>query len=188
MFIEHEEKKIFISSVTKKDMILGDKDIKEALNKGEIKIDPLHEDTIRENGVDLRLGRDFIRLRNFKEIYDSKSKTGEFQKEETNEFVIEPNERILTVTEEDISISNNLVGFVNLRSSYARVGIIIPPTIVDAGFSGKLTIELIGSEFPIRLHAGDRFLHVVFAKTISPVENPYKGKYAGKATVETAKF
>ncbi|MBE5729799.1 dCTP deaminase, partial [Candidatus Parvarchaeota archaeon] len=104
------------------------------------------------------------------------------------EFVIEPNERILTVTEEDISISNNLVGFVNLRSSYARVGIIIPPTIVDAGFSGKLTIELIGSEFPIRLHAGDRFLHVVFAKTISPVENPYKGKYAGKATVETAKF
>ncbi|MBE5730190.1 dCTP deaminase, partial [Candidatus Parvarchaeota archaeon] len=108
-------------------MILGDKDIKEALNKGEIKIDPLHEDTIRENGVDLRLGRDFIRLRNFKgDIYDSKSKTGEFPKEETDEFVIEPNERILTVTEEDISISNNLVGFVNLRSSYARVGIIIP--------------------------------------------------------------
>ncbi|MCW1293983.1 MAG: dCTP deaminase, partial [Candidatus Parvarchaeota archaeon] len=108
--------------------------------------------------------------------------------EKAQEFIINPNERILSVTKENISLSNNLIGFVNLRSSYARIGIIIPPTIVDAGFSGKLTIEMIGSEFPIKLHADDRFLHLVFSRTISPVENPYRGKYANKGGVETAKF
>ena len=50
-------------------------------------------------------------------------------------------------------------------------------TIVDAGFEGTLTIELVGGEFPVRLYRGDRFLHLVFAKLTGPVEKPYRGRY-----------
>ncbi len=50
-------------------------------------------------------------------------------------------------------------------------------TIVDAGFEGTLTIELVGGEFPVKLYRGDRFLHLVFAKLTGPVEKPYRGRY-----------
>jgi len=61
-------------------------------------------------------------------------------------------------------------------------------TIVDAGFEGNLTIELIGSAFPVRLYAGERFIHLVFAKLTSPVEKPYKGKYQRQRGVTLPKF
>ncbi|MFP3225303.1 MAG: dCTP deaminase, partial [Sulfolobaceae archaeon] len=43
-------------------MILGDRDLKYYLEKGWIIIDPLKEDTIRENGVDLRVGGEIARF------------------------------------------------------------------------------------------------------------------------------
>jgi len=61
-------------------------------------------------------------------------------------------------------------------------------TIVDAGFEGNLTIELIGSGFPVKLYAGERFVHLVFAKLTSPVEKPYKGKYQRQRGVTLPKF
>jgi dCTP deaminase len=80
------------------------------------------------------------------------------------------------------------MGFVNLRSSYARIGLTIPPTIVDANFEGQLTIELVGGDFPVKLYAGDRFLHVVFARLSSIVEKPYSGKYQGQKGVRLPSF
>ena len=79
---------------------------------------------------------------------------------------------------------NNLMGFVNLRSTFARFGLIIPPTIIDAGFCGRLTIEVLGSSFPIRIPVGTRFLHVVFSKLLNPVETVYKGKYQNQKNIE----
>ncbi|MEM4769207.1 MAG: dCTP deaminase, partial [Saccharolobus sp.] len=42
-------------------MIFSDRDLKYYLEKGWIKIEPLREDTIRENGVDLRIGNEIVR-------------------------------------------------------------------------------------------------------------------------------
>jgi len=79
------------------------------------------------------------------------------------------------------------MAFVNLRSSFARLGLLIPPTIVDAGFEGQLTIELIGSSFPVKLKKGTRFLHLIFDRTLTPVEYPYRSKYQGQRGVTLTK-
>jgi dCTP deaminase len=71
----------------------------------------------------------------------------------------------------------DLMGFVQLRSTYARLGLALPPTIIDANFSGQLTLEVLGGSFPVKIYAGDRFCHIIFAKLTSPVEKPYIGKY-----------
>jgi dCTP deaminase len=159
-------------------MILGDRDLKYYLEKGWIVIDPLRQDSIRENGVDLRVGNEIARFKKVDgtiSIDDDISQL--FVKETGEEFVISPHEHVLLVTEEYVKLPNDIMAFVNLRSSFARLGLFIPPTIVDAGFEGQLTIEVVGSEIPVRLKMGQRFLHLIFARTLTPVENPYRGKY-----------
>jgi len=165
-------------------MILGDRDLKYYLEKGWIVIKPLKDDSIRENGVDMRVGGEIARFKMTDELFeDGKDVSRFFQKEIGDEFVINPNEHVLLSTEEYLRLPSDIMAFVNLRSSFARLGLTIPPTIVDAGFEGQLTIELVGSTFPIKLKRDTRLLHLIFAKTLSPVERVYQGRYQGQTGV-----
>ncbi len=164
-------------------MILSDWDIKVYIEKKLLVIDPLYPDTIRENGVDLRFGREFCRFKkNVNTIIDSKNFDPKSFLEcttvdEDEGFVINPLEHVLSTTEEWVELPHDLIGFVNLRSTFARQGLYIPPTIIDAGFKGNITIEIIGGSLPVKVYPGQRFIHVIFARTSSPVYRPYKGKY-----------
>jgi len=173
-------------------MILGDRDLRYYIKKGLIVVDPFDESIIRENGLDLRLGGEIARMRNPGEPFDTKNPPSDYSKyyviERGDSFIIHPHEHVLLTTLEYIKLPDDIMAFVNLRSTYARLGIYAPPTIVDAGFEGTLTIELVGGQFPVKLYKGERFLHLVFAKTTSPVERPYRGKYQGQRGVMLPKF
>lgn len=55
----------------------------------------------------------------------------------------------------------------------------VPPTIIDAGFEGNVTIEVINNSGNYMvLRPGMRFLHVVLVKTIG--EAKYLGRYLGQ--------
>jgi len=170
-------------------MILGDRDLKYYLEKGLIKIVPFSEEIIRENGVDLRIGSSFAKLKRNNRVFKLGEKIEDFYETiNSNEIVIYPHEHILMTTLEYLELPNDVMAFVNLRSTFARLGLSIPPTIVDAGFKGQLTIEVVGSEFPIKLESGQRFLHLIFARTLTPVEKPYNGKYQNQQEVTLPKF
>lgn len=172
-------------------MILSDFDLWNYIKNGRLIIEPFHEEVVRENGLDLRLGRQIARMKKSAKIFDVHNdyNIGEFYEiEEADSFIINPGEHVLLHTMEYIKLPLDLMGFVNLRSSYARIGLSIPPTIIDANFEGQLTIELIGGEFPVRLHSGDRFIHVVFARLSSPVEKPYCGRYQCQRGVRLPSF
>ncbi len=168
-------------------MILSDWDIRVYLEKKLLVIDPLFEDTVRENGVDLRLGEVFCRFKKSKDVIDTlKQGVNDFLEcfeVKDSGFVINPLEHILTTTLEYVEFPQDLVGLVNLRSTFARYGLYIPPTVIDSGFKGNVTIELIGSTLPIKVYPKQRFLHVVLLRTSSPVYKPYSGKYQGQRGV-----
>ncbi|MCS7094890.1 MAG: dCTP deaminase [Thaumarchaeota archaeon] len=166
-------------------MILSDFDLWNYIKSGRMVIDPIHGDTVRENGLDLRIGDEMARLKSTGEVLDTYDGDVSrfYELERGASFVIRPREHVLMHTVEYISMPRDLMGFVNLRSTFARLGLSIPPTIIDANFEGQLTIEMVGGEFPVRLHAGQRFLHVVFAKLTSEVSSPYRGKYQGQRGV-----
>ncbi|MEN3047755.1 MAG: dCTP deaminase [Candidatus Caldarchaeales archaeon] len=166
-------------------MILSDFDLWNYIKSGRLRVDPIFEDTVRENGLDLRIGEEIARLRPVEEVLDTMDGDVRrfYQIERGGSFVIRPREHVLLHTVEYVSMPKDLMGFVNLRSTFARLGLSIPPTIIDADFEGQLTIEMVGGEFPVRLHAGQRFLHVVFAKLTSEVSSPYRGKYQGQKGV-----
>jgi dCTP deaminase len=63
------------------------------------------------------------------------------------------------------------------------MGLFIPPTVVDAGFYGTLTIEIRGGTFPVKAYSGDRFMHLVISDEISYSSKVYRGKYAGEISV-----
>lgn len=172
-------------------MILGNKDIKEYLDSGKLVISPLSEDTIRENGVDLRIGDEIMRFIQPSvevDVNDKGALEKIYKMEKIDDyFTLNPNERVLVKIKEHIKMPNDLVGFSNIRSTFARLGVIIPPTIADAGFEGDLTILVVGGNVPIKVKTGTRFLHLVFSKTRSEVTKPYAGKYQKSGGVTGAK-
>ena len=172
-------------------MILGNSDIHRYINNKLLIITPFKEEIIRENGIDLRLGKQIARLKQTESIFDTHKKIENpeqfYECEEVDSFIIKPFERLLVCTLEIIELNRDLMGFVNLRSSYARVGLTLPPTIIDAGFRGQLTIEIIGGAFPVRLYTGDRFVHIILAKLTSESVS-YNGSYLNQKGVAFPNF
>ena len=130
-------------------MILSGRDIQWYIDQKKLVVSPVEPIQFQQNGIDLYL--------------------------ESWEF---PNEKgfCLGVSREWIEVPDDLMAFVEIRSTWGRRGFLLPPTIVDAGFKGHLTFEIlwVGDTGPRPV--GERFVHLIFAKLTSPSE-PYKGKY-----------
>lgn len=173
-------------------MILSDFDLTWYLRSGRLVIDPYDDEIVRENGIDLRIGGEVAKLKPVNKVLDSRNGSidlSEFYEIMVGEeFTLHPNEKVLITTLEYVKIPNDIMGFVELRSSFARLGLSIPPTIIDAGFEGNITLEVHGSVFPIKIYKGQRFAHVIFSKTLNPVMKPYRGKYQGQKGVTLPKF
>ncbi len=170
---------------------MSDYDILTYVKSGEITIDPLDKEIIRENGLDLRLGDHYCLLKNTSKVLDPRNPLDSrefYECSSSDEIIVPPNSHMLLHTLEYIGLPSYIAGLVNLRSTWARTGIYVPATVVDAGFKGQLTIEVIGSSFPVKLYAGDRFLHLVLVKLGTPTTKPYSGSYLGQRGVRLPKF
>ncbi len=173
-------------------MMLSGKEILKLVSEGKLRIEPFAEEIVRENGVDLRIGDEIAILLNNPEPIDPEH----LEEVDIREYykivkvdegvVIQPYMKILVSTFEYIKMPADVAGLVELRSTFARLGLSIPPTVVDAGFEGQITLEVHGGAFPVILRRGVRFAHIVFFKVEGePV--PYKGKYQGQRGVTLPK-
>lgn len=172
-------------------MILGDKQIKKYIKEGKLVIKPFKEDIVRENGLDLHLGGTIGRFKKESGVIDPLGEddlSRHYDIVEGDEFIIEPHESILIHTIEYIEMPTDIVGLINLRSSYARIGISIPPTIVDAGFKGELTIQLTNGSLPVKLYKGERIIHLILVKLHDSVERAYQGVYSGQRGIQIPIF
>jgi dCTP deaminase len=141
-------------------MILTGRDIQWYISTGKLTIQPASSEQFQQNGVDLILDAIDMRDRG-----DPRFKLG--------------------CTAEILTLPDDLMAFVELRSTWARQGFFLPPTIVDAGFSGQLTLELLNfgrNAFPV----GERFVHLIFARLSGPTE-PYRGKYQNQSGITGAR-
>ena len=162
-------------------MILNRDEILKLISEEKLKISPFYDDSVRENGIDLRVGRGIARLKNINNVLDPVKDdiNTYYEFQEDASYVIKPDELVLIHTLEYIELPNNVVGLINLRSSYARLGLTIPPTVVDAGFKGELTIQMRGGSFPIKIRVGDRLIHLILIWA-KEVRHGYRGKYTGQ--------
>lgn len=139
-------------------MILSGRDIRWYIDTGKLKIEPVEDEQFQQNGIDLIL-----------EAVDG------------TPCVFEPLTFYLSGTRETLTVPDDLMAFVELRSTWARTGLMLPPTIVDAGFNGNLTLEIFAAK-AVPVPYGERFAHLIFAKLTGP-SLPYAGKYQGQRGV-----
>ncbi|MBP1449016.1 MAG: dCTP deaminase [Thermoproteus sp.] len=172
-------------------MILGGDEIRRLIASGRLSVDPLRDDTIRENGLDLRIGREYAIYAYEKYAIrpcdlDDARRFFSIIKDEDEEIVIPPRNFVLLTTEEYVRMPDDVVGLANLRSSLARYGLVIPPTVVDAGFEGQITIEVVNeSPNTIVLRPGLRFLHLILVRAEGA--GRYQGRYQGQRGVTPPK-
>ena len=160
--------------------MLSDVDIRRLISEGRLVIEPLCEECIRENGVDLRFSG-HIAVYSSGDVFIPGESDPEhlYRDMDVDRYVINPGEHIIFSTIEYIKMPEDHIGLINIRSSYARLGLIIPPTVVDAGYEGSLTVGLYSSRVPVLLRRGDRVLHLLIDRLESPSSRPYMGRYKG---------
>jgi deoxycytidine triphosphate deaminase len=132
-------------------MFFSDQDIRWAVIKGKVKIDPFTPANLQNNSYLLTANEDH-RIRRL---------------EHSNIW-----------TRERIELPNNIVGLLTARSSIARQGLFFATSIgVDAGFKGNLVVEMFNvADDTLFIHKGDKIVHLWLARTKTSC-SPYSGAY-----------
>ena len=92
-------------------------------------------------------------------------------------FVIKPGETILGITQEKITLASNLCGWLEGRSRFARLGLLvhISASFMQPGISNRQVLEISNmGAVSLRLHAGTKMCQFIFQKTIG------QAKYSGR--------
>lgn len=171
-------------------------DIEHLIKTGRLGVTPFSKDSVRENGMDFRLANEIARHAEFKKgfVLDPSNQSHiessyKIEKDcEKGGMVIKAQEQVLLSTVEFISMPDDHAGFVELRSTWARHGLSMPPTIIDAGFEGNVTLEVVNNApYDILLKPNLRFAHIVFNKLNNKASDPYKGTYYGQKGIKLPK-
>ena len=81
---------------------------------------------------------------------------------------------------EQFQMPDDLVGIVHDKSTWARRGLSVFNTVVEPGWEGFLTLELVyHGEGELIIPAGSGIAQVIFHRTSQPAH--YNGKYQGQA-------
>ncbi len=167
-------------------MTLSDRDIRQYIQEGKIKIDPSPDfkTQLGPCSIDLHLGNVFkvFKMSSYpyldpKRDIDFEEIMEEIKVPEGGPFILQPKSFVLTTTKENFSINNEIMARLDGRSSLARLGVVVHLTSArfDPGWHGKAVLEIgnLGI-MPVILYAGiTRICALTFEKLSSPSEIPY---------------
>jgi len=181
--------------------VLADRDIRAAIERGEIVIRPLDLDDVQPASVDLHLDRRFRVFRNNRYPYiDVRQAQPDLTEliriADDEQFILHPGEFVLGQTLEWVELPNDLVARLEGKSSLGRLGLLIHSTAgyVDPGWKGNLTLELSNvANLPIALYHGMKIGQISFFRMTSPVDRPYGSpelgsKYQGQSEPTASAF
>lgn len=182
-------------------MRLCDRDIEAYLAEGTLKISPEPQpNSINGATVDVRLGNQFRTFREhtapFIDLSGPKEDVSlalervmgeEIILADGEAFYLHPGELALAVTLESVSIPDTLVGWLDGRSSLARLGLMVHVTAhrIDPGWEGQIVLEFYNSgKLPLALRPGMTIGALSFEILTGPAARPYNrrrdAKYKGQ--------
>ncbi len=152
--------------------MLSDRDIVEAMKRGEIRIRSFKEENLTPNGYDLTIGEIMIPSENL-HIKEGKIKIPSLT-------------RFLVGSEEYIELNENYAAQIWIKSRWARRGVLASFGLVDAGFEGILTMGAFATE-EIVMEVGNKFSQINFFKLNSPAYKTYaerSGNYQKQKSIK----
>jgi dCTP deaminase len=160
-------------------MILTQKEILKLIKKGEVKIEPFDKNAVGPASIDLTLDKQ-LRIFNSKpelitEYTDYKKITKLL--DINKEYVLKPKELVLGITKEKITLPENIAGWLNSRSRFARIGLMshVAAPFIMPGVSNKQVLEIYNAGHnKIKLLPGTKICQLVLEQCKG------KAKYEGK--------
>ena len=130
--------------------ILGREAIREEMEKGNIKIEPFDEKMLGPASIDLHLSnafRVFVHLPtdlNLTDDMDFKAATKGLLVPKGESLRIQPGQTVLGITQEKVSLGADLSGWLEGRSRFARVGLLvhISASFMQPGISNHQVLEI----------------------------------------------
>lgn len=166
-------------------MHLSDADIISRLEKeDDLLIEPIDDPAmqIQPASVDIRLANEFLRFTRMNTLainplQDSPEEHTEEEVLDNGEtYTLHPGDFVLGSTVEWVEIPNDLVGYLNGRSTMGRLAVVIHATagLLDPGFKGNVVLEISNlGKVPIELEPGSRIGQLTFQELSTPAERPY---------------
>lgn len=167
--------------------ILAHDIILELLQTGVICIDPFDERQVGPGSIDMTLDRTF---RIFKKVRDIQhvrgDAAGEFEKiteiVTVDDFLLlQPGEAALGITVETLSLPSTLCGWIQGRSRFARIGLMVHVTsnFIQPGTSNKQVLELFNAgPAPLAIYPGTRLCQIILERVEGSAQ--YGGQYQGQ--------
>ena len=162
--------------------ILSRNEIFRYIEAGRIEITPFERNQVGPTSIDLTLGNEFRVFRKVGKIFHVKEEVN-FEEvtevvtvEDGNYLLLMPGELVHGITKEKIKLPGDLAGWIEGRSRYARVGLMIHVTagLVQPGSVNKQVLEISNmSPMPLALYPGTKICQIILEK----VEG--KAKYSG---------
>lgn len=167
-------------------------------------ISPFSEQLIREHegrriisagsssyGYDMRLADDGFRV--FSPIHGREIDPKKFDEESLVEpplrtaadgskyYLLPPHSYGLGVTVETFRMPRNVTGIAIGKSTYARAGLLVNTTPLEAGWTGRLVVELANlADLPLRVYVNEGIGQVIFLESDEDCDTSYQdrgGKY-----------
>ncbi len=178
-------------------MRLCDRDIIAALQQKSISVDPMPaDDAISGVSVDLKLGNQFRTFSSHKTAYIDlsgsrtevddaieKIMSDEIIIDDDSAFFLHPGELALGITYESITLPDDIVGWIDGRSSLARLGLMVHVTAhrIDPGWSGNIVLEFFNSgKLPLALRQGMCIGAISFDQMSGIADRPYRKRENAK--------
>ncbi|AHG73054.1 Deoxycytidine triphosphate deaminase [Mannheimia sp. USDA-ARS-USMARC-1261] len=178
-------------------MRLCDTDIKRYLDEGIISIKPRpSDDKISGATADVRLGNSFRVFREHNTPYIDLSGpreevTAQLNKVMSDEIIIgddeafflHPGDLALATTLESVSLPANIVGWLDGRSSLARLGLMVHVTAhrIDPGWEGKIVLEFFNAgKLPLALRPNMAIGALSFEILSGDAAKPYNAREDAK--------
>jgi len=178
-------------------MRLCDKDIEACIESGKIKIVPTPDQSMISGvSVDIRLGNEFRVFQDHTAAYiDLSGPKADVQKAmnsvmsdeiviaDGDAFFLHPGELALAVTYESVTLPDDIVGWLDGRSSLARLGLMVHVTAhrIDPGWSGQIVLEFFNSgKLPLALRPKMKIAALNFETMSSSAERPYNKREDAK--------
>jgi|TARA_B100000767_G_C19570741_1_gene453104 dCTP deaminase len=178
-------------------MRLCDKDIEQYLDDEVIIIVPKPDSSMVSGvSVDIRLGNEFRVFQDHTAPYiDLSAPKAEVQQAmnsimsdeihipDGDAFFLHPGELALAVTYESVTLPDNIVGWLDGRSSLARLGLMVHVTAhrIDPGWSGQIVLEFYNSgKLPLALRPKMKIAALNFETMSASALRPYNKRQDAK--------
>lgn len=183
-------------------MRLCDRDIEAYIEAGKIQITPRPTpDMISGVSVDIRLGHKFRTFRAYAAPFIDLSgpreevdlalnsvMSDEIVLSDDEAFFLHPGELALAITLESVTLPADIVGWLDGRSSLARLGLMVHVTAhrIDPGWSGNIVLEFYNSgRLPLALRPNMKIGALNFETMTGEAARPYNKRVDAKYQQQT---